>query len=190
MKSAGEVRIIGGKFKRSLLSVVNKEGLRPTPNRVRETLFNWLGQDLSGWYCVDAFAGTGALGFEAASRGAASSLLMEQDRAIAAQLQATKIRLEAQSVVVQNGESLMLLARLATASQDLIFLDPPFQSDLYKPALIAATRIMKPSGFIYVETDHPLETKLPDTLGLEIFKQSKAGMVYYGLLIKHNHGQS
>jgi len=77
MKPGGEVRIIGGQWKRSKLPVANLPGLRPTPDRVRETLFNWLGQDMSGWHCADPFAGTGALGFEAASRGAASVLLGE-----------------------------------------------------------------------------------------------------------------
>ena len=76
---AGEVRIIGGQWKRTRLPVAQRPGLRPTPDRVRETLFNWLGQDLSGWHCLDAFAGTGALGLEAASRGAAAVLLVEQD---------------------------------------------------------------------------------------------------------------
>ena len=84
----GEVRIIGGQWKRTQLPVADKPGLRPTPDRVRETLFNWLGQDLTGWRCIDAFAGTGALGFEAASRGAAEVLLCEQDAALVAQLKA------------------------------------------------------------------------------------------------------
>ena len=82
----GEVRIIGGLWKRTRLPVADKPGLRPTPDRVRETLFNWLGQDLTGWRCVDAFAGTGALGFEAASRGAKTVQLIEQDAALVAQL--------------------------------------------------------------------------------------------------------
>jgi 16S rRNA (guanine966-N2)-methyltransferase len=82
-----EVRIIGGQFKRSKLPVANKPGLRPTPDRVRETLFNWLGQDLSGWRCLDAFAGSGALGFEAASRGAREVRLVEMDGALVTQLQ-------------------------------------------------------------------------------------------------------
>src|SRR6476646_2915929 len=75
-----EVRIIGGQWKRTKLPVLDKPGLRPTPDRVRETLFNWLGQDLSGWRCLDAFAGSGALGFEAASRGALRVVLLERDR--------------------------------------------------------------------------------------------------------------
>lgn len=84
---AGEVRIIGGQWRRTRLPVAQRPGLRPTPDRVRETLFNWLGQDLTGWHCLDAFAGTGALGFEAASRGATSVLMNEQDAALVLQLQ-------------------------------------------------------------------------------------------------------
>ena len=83
---AGEIRIIGGQWKRTRLKVATQPGLRPTPDRVRETLFNWLGQDLTGWRCLDAFAGTGALGLEAASRGAAAVRLVEQDAALVAQL--------------------------------------------------------------------------------------------------------
>src|SRR3954465_15139209 len=90
-----EVRIIGGHWKRTRLDVPDRPGLRPTPDRVRETLFNWLGQDLSGWRCIDAFAGTGALGFEAASRGAAEVLLVEQDPDLVALLRATQSKLEA-----------------------------------------------------------------------------------------------
>src|SRR5512133_584985 len=90
-----EVRIIGGQFKRSKLQVADKPGLRPTPDRVRETLFNWLGQDLSGWRCLDAFAGTGALGFEAASRGAKEVLLVEQDTALVLQLKRIQTQLQA-----------------------------------------------------------------------------------------------
>ena len=89
----GEVRIIGGIYKRTKLPVADKPGLRPTPDRVRETLFNWLGQDLTGWRCIDIFAGTGALGFEAASRGAVEVLLCEQDPQLALKLKALQERL-------------------------------------------------------------------------------------------------
>src|SRR5881394_3860722 len=88
-----EVRIIGGQWKRSKLPVADSPGLRPTPDRVRETLFNWLGQDLSGWRCLDAFAGSGALGFEAASRGAAEVVMVERDPVLVASLTATRQRL-------------------------------------------------------------------------------------------------
>src|SRR5205085_7494542 len=105
-----EVRIIGGQWKRTKLPVRDKPGLRPTPDRVRETLFNWLGQDLDGWRCIDAFAGTGALGFEAASRGAAQVLLVEQDPELVSTLRSTKARLQAQAVDVQRANGLSVLA--------------------------------------------------------------------------------
>src|SRR5215207_3044747 len=92
-RASHEVRIIGGQWKRTRLPVPSKPGLRPTPDRVRETLFNWLGQDLTGWRCIDVFAGTGALGFEAASRGAADVLLCEQDPALAQQLKTVQAKL-------------------------------------------------------------------------------------------------
>ena len=97
-QGAGEIRIIGGQWKRTRLPVPQRPGLRPTPDRVRETLFNWLGQDLTGWRCLDAFAGTGALGLEAASRGAASVVLVEQDGELLARLQQHVQRLQARSV--------------------------------------------------------------------------------------------
>src|SRR5438045_9743994 len=90
-----EVRIIGGVWRRSKLPVADSPGLRPTPDRVRETLFNWLGQDLSGWRCLDAFAGSGALGFEAASRGAAEVLLVERDPRIGRSLRESQQRSQA-----------------------------------------------------------------------------------------------
>ncbi|MBN9338606.1 MAG: RsmD family RNA methyltransferase, partial [Comamonadaceae bacterium] len=105
-RGAGEVRIIGGQWKRTRLKVPDRPGLRPTPDRVRETLFNWLGQDLTGWRCLDAFAGTGALGLEAASRGAAAVLLVEQEAALAAALQQHQQRLQAAQVRVQRGDGL------------------------------------------------------------------------------------
>ena len=100
-----EIRIIGGQWRRTRLKVLDKPGLRPTPDRVRETLFNWLGQDLSGWRCVDAFAGTGVLGLEAASRGAAHVLMVEQDAVLVRDLQENATRLKASMVSVQRGDA-------------------------------------------------------------------------------------
>ena len=114
--SPREVRVIGGAWKRSKLPVADRPGLRPTPDRVRETLFNWLGQALDGWRCVDAFAGSGALGFEAASRGAAEVVLVERDPALVASLQATRERLHADTVRVERADALQWMAR-ATAAQ-------------------------------------------------------------------------
>src|SRR3954452_17907537 len=114
-----QVRIIGGQWKRTLLPVADRPGLRPTPDRVRETLFNWLGQDLTGWRCVDAFAGTGALGLEAASRGAAEVLLVEKDAELVSLLRAAQAKLGSLTVKVERANGLSVLAALPPASADL-----------------------------------------------------------------------
>ncbi|MDB5894809.1 MAG: rRNA ((966)-N(2))-methyltransferase RsmD, partial [Rhodoferax sp.] len=131
----GEIRLIGGQWKRTKLPVADKPGLRPTPDRVRETLFNWLGQDLTGWRCADAFAGTGALGFEAASRGAAEVVLVEQDGILVSQLMAVQKKLAATAVQVRRADGVGALRQLAAGSQDVVFLDPPFEADVYDAAL-------------------------------------------------------
>src|SRR3954471_8469384 len=124
-----EVRIIGGQWKRSKLPVTDAPALRPTPDRVRETLFNWLGQDLAGWRCLDAFAGTGALGLEAASRGAAEGVLLERDARLVRGLKAVIERLKATQVRVEVADAIGWMARGAPARYDLVFLDPPFDAD-------------------------------------------------------------
>jgi 16S rRNA (guanine966-N2)-methyltransferase len=179
-----EVRIIGGQWKRSKLKVLDKPGLRPTPDRVRETLFNWLGQDLTGWSCVDAFAGTGVLGFEAASRGAQQVLMYEQDAALVTQLTDSKIRLKALAVQVQRSDAVMALQRTPAGTLDLIFLDPPFDGTLFAPALQAAAQAVAPGGWIYLEapvlwTDEQL---LPWYLSVK--RHLKAGAVHAHLLQK------
>ena len=113
------VRIIGGRWKRTPLPVPHKPGLRPTPSRVRETLFNWLGQDLSGWRCCDAFAGSGALGLEAASRGASQVSLIEQNAQLVAQLQRLCTQLKASGVSVQRADALAVLPTLS--GLDVVF---------------------------------------------------------------------
>src|ERR1700712_3451520 len=175
-----EVRIIGGTWKRSKLPVSDTPGLRPTPDRVRETLFNWLGQDLSGWRCLDAFAGSGALGFEAASRGADLVVLLERDRRLAASLTDTKTRLKAEALRVEAVDALAWLARCAPASFELVFIDPPFDSELVQPALAASARLVVPQGFIYVEAGQPLGAELP--AGLRMHRQGRAGAVHFHLL--------
>src|ERR1700712_3551982 len=105
-----EVRLIGGQWKRSKLAVSDAPGLRPTPDRVRETLFNWLGQSLDGWRCLDAFAGSGALGFEAASRGAAEVVLLERDRRVAGLLAQAKERLKATQLRIEQVDALGWMA--------------------------------------------------------------------------------
>ncbi|MDI9334765.1 MAG: 16S rRNA (guanine(966)-N(2))-methyltransferase RsmD [Cytophagales bacterium] len=182
--SHGDIRIIGGQWKRSLLPVANKEGLRPTPNRVRETLFNWLGQDLTGLSVVDAFAGTGALGFEAASRNATSVLLCELDSSLCRSLLGLRSKLSAQNVHISQGDALAHLSRLAAQSVDGVFLDPPFGSDLFLPALQAASRIAKLGGFVYLESDRGWTDAELAPFELSITRQGRAGMVYYHLLQK------
>lgn len=181
-KPAGEVRIIGGQWKRSKLPVADQPGLRPTPDRVRETLFNWLGQDLTGWTCVDVFAGTGALGFEAASRGAKTVTLVEQDSALVAQLRKSKEQLQAGAVQVQRGEGIAALKQWPAASADLVFLDPPFDANLFEPALQAAARAAVPGGYIYLEAPSAWNEEQLTPLGLTLYRHLKAGAVHAHLL--------
>ena len=177
-----EVRIIGGQWKRTRLPVPNVPGLRPTPDRVRETLFNWLGQDLSGWRCIDAFAGTGALGLEAASRGASEVRLIEQDSALVAQLSRLQLRLQAAAVRVERGDGVRALQRLAPASMDLVLLDPPFDSPLLAQALPEAARALAPQGFVYLESPRRwLDDELA-AIGLAVYRYLKAGAVHAHLL--------
>ncbi|MDH5538110.1 MAG: 16S rRNA (guanine(966)-N(2))-methyltransferase RsmD [Rhizobacter sp.] len=182
----GEVRIIGGQWKRSKLPVADAPGLRPTPDRVRETLFNWLGQDLSGWRCLDAFAGSGVLGFEAASRGAAQVVLLERDRKLVAALEQSRRRLEGEQLRIECADALAWLARCPADSFELIFLDPPFDSTLLAPALAAALPLVVPRGFVYVEGGQPLglcALALPALdEGWAVHRQGKVGAVHFQLL--------
>lgn len=181
-KGAGEIRIIGGAWKRTRLPVAQRPGLRPTPDRVRETLFNWLGQDLSGWRCLDAFAGTGALGFEAASRGAASVQLVESDAALVAQLHTLQQRLQATAMRVQRGDGVAALKQAAPASLDLVLLDPPFDSDFFNPALQAAAQAVAADGFIYLEAPRAWTDEDLTAWGLAVHRHLKAGAVHAHLL--------
>lgn len=178
-----QVRIIGGRWKRTPLPVADRPGLRPTPDRVRETLFNWLGQDLTGWRCVDAFAGTGALGLEAASRGAADVLLVEAEGALVDSLRAIVRKLEADDHVrVQRGNALSVLAGLPPASVDLLFLDPPFDADLFDKALAAARPALGEQGLVYLEAPAEWQGEALARHGLERVRHMKAGAVHGHLL--------
>jgi 16S rRNA (guanine(966)-N(2))-methyltransferase RsmD len=177
-----EVRIIGGQWKRTKLPVADRPGLRPTPDRVRETLFNWLEHDLSGLRCVDAFAGTGALGLEAASRGASQVLLVEQEAGLVSQLREIQQKLSAHSVTVQRANGLSVLKQLAPASVDLVFLDPPFDAGLHEKALTAAVHAVAESGRIYLEAPDPWDEARLAPFGLALQKYLKAGAVHAHLL--------
>ncbi|KAF4529802.1 hypothetical protein B566_EDAN018087 [Ephemera danica] len=161
------------------LPVPDVEGLRPTPDRVRETLFNWLGQDLSGWHCLDAFAGSGALGFEAASRGAAEVLLLEREGRQAASLRQSQQRLKVDGLSVQQADAMSWLTARPLPRFDLIFLDPPFASGLHAPALQAVLPWLKPQGWVYLEAGAPL---VLETQALCLRKQGRAGAVHFHLL--------
>ena len=184
LKPPGEIRIIGGLYKRSKLPVPDTPGLRPTPDRVRETLFNWLGQDLSGWRCADVFAGTGVLGFEAASRGAADVLMCEQDAALVLRLKSAQQRLQASKVRVERGDGVSALRRVAPGSLQLVFLDPPFDSSAFEPALKAAAQAVSANGFVYLEAPRAWLDDELQALGLTLHRSSKAGAVHFHLLAK------
>ena len=176
-----EVRLIGGSLKRSKLPVADRPGLRPTPDRVRETLFNWLGQDLSGWRVLDAFAGSGALGFEAASRGAAEVLLIEVDAQLVASLQRSRARLGVAALRVQRADAMAFLRRAPPSSFELVLLDPPFDGGLAVPAAAAAARLVVPGGVVYVEAPQTLVDLAPP---LHLHRSLHAGAVHAQLFIR------
>jgi 16S rRNA (guanine966-N2)-methyltransferase len=177
-----EIRIIGGRWKRTKLKVADKPGLRPTPDRVRETLFNWLGQDLTGWRCIDAFAGTGALGFEAASRGALEVRLVEHDAALVDQLKKVQTQLQASNTQIIRGDSVAALKQVNANSMDLILLDPPFDSGLYDAIVQAAGRAVTATGFVYLEAAAKWTDAQLEAANLVIYRHLKAGAVHAHLL--------
>ena len=181
---AHEVRIIGGQWKRSKLPVADLPGLRPTPDRVRETLFNWLGQDLTGWRCLDAFAGSGALGFEAASRGAAQVVLLERERKLVASLDETRQRIKAQSLRIEHAEALAWMARCAPGSFELVFVDPPFDSKLLGPAVKAAARLAVSDGFVYIEAASAMAADVLSSCELRVHRQGRVSAVHFQLAQK------
>lgn len=184
----GRVRIIGGQWRRTVLPVANKPGLRPTPDRVRETLFNWLGQDLSGLFCLDAFAGSGALGFEAASRHAAQVVLVEQDRQVSQQLQANATRLNASNLHIQRGDGLQALKQVPAEAGgwDVIFIDPPYAAELDTLALQAAHTSLSAGGMVYLESAHAWTEPALAELGWLRRNYLKAGAVHAHVLMRQD----
>jgi 16S rRNA (guanine966-N2)-methyltransferase len=170
------VRIIAGKWRSRLVSFPPAAELRPTPDRVRETLFNWLGQRLDGLACLDLFAGSGALGFEALSRGAASVVMVESDREVATALRESARALEAEGVEVVHSDALEYLAR-SRQKFDVVFLDPPFASDLALRALSRLPGLLNPGARVYIESAAAPE--LPATWRL--LRDDRAGAVRYAL---------
>ena len=177
MMTRNRVRIIAGTWRSRLIRFPPASQLRPTPDRVRETLFNWLGQRLDGLACLDLFAGSGALGFEALSRGARRAVMVERDRSIAAALRESARELGATGADVQEGDALAWLAR-ARENFDVVFLDPPFASDLAERALAALPPRLAPGARVYVESGKPLGAAAP----WRTLREDRAGAVRYALL--------
>jgi len=172
----GKIRIIGGEFRGRRIPVPGRPGLRPTPDRVRETLFNWLGQRLDGLACLDLFAGSGALGFEAASRGAARVVMVEQDRSVFLSLKETKAAFGAAQVELVQDDAFRYLQR-ATEAFDVVFLDPPFGQNALPGALERLAARLAPAARVYVESEQPVE----DEAWREL-RRARAGQVSYQLL--------
>jgi len=174
------IRIAGGEWRSRLVDVGDLPGLRPTPDRVRQTLFNWLGQDLSGLSCLDLFAGSGVLGFEAVSRGAAEAVLVECNPAAVAALRKNAARFGDSRLVVTRADALEFAALSAGQGRqfDVVLLDPPYRQDWLArlwpllPALIAV------DGWLYVEA----ETVVTPPEPWQVVRQGKAGQVCYHLL--------
>ena len=175
-----QVRIIGGKHRGRKLPVADAPGLRPTPDRVRETLFNWLGQNLTGWHCLDLFAGSGALGFEAASRGAASVILVEQSTSVVRGLQVAAGVLKDPAIRVVCADAVEFLKKsVALPPLDLIFLDPPYGQGWLDRIMMQVLPLLASDARLYIEA----ETALPDHLapGLICLRRGQAGQVHYHL---------
>jgi 16S rRNA (guanine966-N2)-methyltransferase len=170
------VRIIAGKWRSRLLKFPPTAQLRPTPDRVRETLFNWLGQRLDGLACLDLFAGSGALGFEALSRGAARAVMVEADRAAAQALRENVEVLRAEGAQVVQRDAMAYLGE-AGEKFDVAFIDAPYASDLALRAMQKLPARLNPGARVYVETSQPLDLGAPWTP----LREDRAGAVRYAL---------
>ena len=171
------VRIVGGQWRSRLLEVTDAQGLRPTPDRVRETLFNWLGQTLAGEHCLDLFAGSGILGFEAASRGAESVVLVERNPRAVAALHKSAKTLQASQVEIVCGDAVRF-AQNAQRKFDGVFLDPPYEQGWIERIQPWLDALLKPDGWIYVESEATVAT-----LGnWQAVKQGRAGTVNFHLM--------
>jgi 16S rRNA (guanine(966)-N(2))-methyltransferase RsmD len=176
------IRIVGGQFRRTPIEVIEADGLRPTPDRVRETLFNWLNffwqGDFQSKRVLDLFAGSGALGFEAASRGVAHVQMVEQHPKAVAALKALRDKLGAQAVRIHAGDAKHVVERLEAARFDLIFLDPPFGKNWLDELWPLLPNLLEPNGLVYIEAEKPIV--VPEQY--DLLRQDRAGAVHYHLL--------
>ena len=203
--ATNDVRIIGGQFKRRSVRFVDAEGLRPTPDRLRETLFNWLLTDIHGAYVLDSCAGSGVLGFEALSRGATHSTFIEVNPAQTDMLRQSteQLRLNATTYQIIQGtaEQILTQDQLSQRHFDVVFIDPPYAQDLWQPILTALIThsFIDTDTLIYLEADKDLDDQLSqladtlnknldvqpqstqETIGFECLKHTKVGQVVAGL---------
>ncbi|TAG48607.1 MAG: 16S rRNA (guanine(966)-N(2))-methyltransferase RsmD [Betaproteobacteria bacterium] len=177
-----QLRIIGGTHKRRIIKFADAEGLRPTPDRVRETLFNWLGQDLTGKRCLDAFSGSGAMAFEAASRNASQVMAIESSRKVADAISQNQRLLALNNLKLVNGDAFAFMTA-TTERFDVIFLDPPFAQDWWKRLAPLVERIAQPGAMIYCE----YASELIEFGTFTRLKQGRAGMVHYHLFANENY---
>ena len=179
------VRIIGGSWRRRVLHFPDALGLRPTPDRVRETLFNWLGQDLSGWSCLDLFAGSGALGFEAASRGAERVVLVDAAPKVVAALAENARQIGAESrLEIVRADAVKFASSLRSAGTrfDLVFLDPPYQQGWIGRLAPLVSELLTADGVLYVEAE-----SAQDACGdWQTVRSGRAGQVFYHLMRRGN----
>lgn len=171
------VRINAGVWRSRLLKFPDAQGLRPTPERVRQTVFNWLGQDLTGLHCLDLFAGTGVMGFEALSRNAKTVTLIEKSPKVCQTLKANQILLKAQNASILQLDALVFLSSNKQLF-DVVFLDPPYKQGLLAKVLPVLANHLDQNALVYAEAEYQIEA---DDVWI-ITKQGKAGNVYYHLL--------
>lgn len=179
--SAGQVRIVGGRWRNTRLAVPALPGLRPSSDRVRETLFNWLTGQLAGARVLDLFAGTGALGLEALSRGADSAVLVERDPGLARQLDQVVAKLQAAGQArVVHADALAWLGQQPDAAFDIAFVDPPFAAGLWKDVLERLPRLLAPGAWLYLESPHDQAPTLPP--GYVLHREGSTREVRYALV--------
>jgi len=182
----GSVRIIGGRWRSRRVEFPERDGLRPTPDRVRETVFNWLAPWIAGARCLDLFAGSGAFAFEALSRGAAQAVLVERGSEPLAALHANRQRLNADAAEIVAGDALEYLDR-PVVPFDIVFLDPPYASGLLAPCLarLVERGWVRPGGFVYLEAPDGQVPALP--AGWTLTRSKTAGQVGYHLAQRTTH---
>ena len=182
--TSNHVRIIGGLWRRRLIRFPEAPGLRPTPDRVRETLYNWLGQDLTGKLCLDLYTGSGALAIEAASRGAQLSVAVDSNRTLIDALRKTAMALNASALEAHSSDAKAFITK-ERRDFDVIFLDPPFREEPWPWLLPVCAKRLVPDGFIFAEAGRPLEPP-PE---LASWRRDKAGQVHYHLFVRATPAQ-